>query len=196
MCRKQRKQDQSSLFEKTPTLVKMLSVRVGYWSSFKLLSSCTQPCLSHISIFLQTDLVWCKCLSHLHGETTMCCVYSHGSLCLHVWDSLQTQYIHDILSCIALTEHMCFFTSARAWRKKLIPAENPWFETLFRLWSNIHWSVSQSVRHVVVSIFPRCILFAAKMAFTIQINAQRPMLLLIFPPTSFKLPNANEIHIL
>lgn len=83
-----------------------LCARVGYWSSFKLLSSCTQPCLSHISIFLQTDLVWCKCLSHLHGETTMCCVYSHGSLCLHVWDSLQTQYIHDILSCIPLTEHM------------------------------------------------------------------------------------------
>lgn len=36
----------------------------------------------------------------------------------------------------------------------------------------------------------------AEVVFTIQINARRATLLLIFPTASFKLPSANEIHIL
>lgn len=122
----------------------------------------------------------------------MSCVCSQDDVYLHTSDSLYIQYVHDTLSLGRLQTLL---------RKKLISAQKNPKEIILhcahhspadRIFIDQFHNLLDALRTFPSRWFPS----TAEVVFTIQINARRATLLLIFPTASFKLPSANEIHIL
>lgn len=148
---------------------RMISVLAGVWRSIvSSLSTCALH--QHLRLLFFSFAQW---------EAFLLC-----SLCLHVFCSLHIQCVHAAVSSSLLIVHVfarykcCFFMFC-------VIKESSWFQQKI-----LHWLLSPTDQicidqsHTTVG------------RSTFQFSSVHADLLLIFPNTSFKLPNSDEMHIL